>query len=99
MGAVLDYISVKCNEAGHTRLSSLWVGSKGIKLNDSIVWEPSQQYLRKPSAHIVVLGYRLWLGVLSVDNWQSVSLTMPTSLSSQNLQVLSNKFFMLKKKL
>lgn len=70
MGAVLDYISAKCNEAGHTRLSSLWVGSKGIKLNDSIVWEPSQQYLRKPSGHTVVLGYRLWLGVLSVDNRQ-----------------------------
>lgn len=70
MGAVLDYISVKRNEAGHTRFSSLWVVSKGIKLNDSIVWEPSGQYLRKPSGHTVVLGYLLWLGVLSVDNQQ-----------------------------
>lgn len=72
MGVVLDYISVKCNEAGHIKFSSLWVVSKGvgIKLTDSIVWELSRQYFRKPSGHTVVLGYQLWYGILSVDNQQ-----------------------------
>lgn len=70
MGTVLDYISVKFNEAGYIKFSSLWVVSKGIKLSDSIVWELSQQYFRKLSGHTVVLGYQLWLGVLNVDNQQ-----------------------------